>query len=53
MNASHLFAGIYWPVMLMVLATGWLLLPWCRTDRQSRTNPCCRRAIAGSGAPGR
>ena len=22
MNASHLFAGIYWPVMLMVLATG-------------------------------
>ena len=27
MNASHLFAGIYWPVMLMVLAAGWLLLP--------------------------
>ena len=27
MNASHLFAGIYWPVILMVLATGWLLLP--------------------------
>jgi hypothetical protein len=27
MNASHRCAGIYWPVMLMVLAAGWLLLP--------------------------
>ena len=27
MNASHLFAGIYWPVMLMVLATGGFSCP--------------------------